>query len=48
MSIVLMKRDEWIEEWLRTHPEASYGDAVFEFEDFAAECRLQAHMEGSL
>lgn len=48
MSVWLLTREQWIEEWLREHVNASYEDAVFEFEDFAEECRAQAVMEGSL
>lgn len=48
IDIHLRTRDQWIEEWLRGHPAATYGDAVFEYEDFVAECRAQAQMEGSL
>jgi hypothetical protein len=46
MSIVLMGREEWVEEWPRTHPGADRLDAEFEFEEFAAECQAQARMEG--
>lgn len=46
MSIVLMARKEWVEEWLRTHPAASLMDAEFEFEDFATECNARARAEG--
>ncbi len=33
-----LTRDQWIEEWLRTHPDASFADAVFEFEDMLQYC----------
>lgn len=46
MSECVMGREEWVEEWLRTHPSADRLEAEFEFEEMCCEAMAQTRMEG--